>query len=112
MAAPTPTDLYPDSWITDYAFSTPNITIPTTTITDAALSDAEAAAATGDIRSVLYSILEHMYLAYTNMASADKPSYMTISRAQSVNNTTNRITKTYTFQFVCDQSGVDVLAES
>jgi len=111
MAAPTPTDMRPDSWITDYAFATPNMTIPNTTITDAALTDAECAV-DADIREILYSLCEHFYIAYDNMSSSDTPTYMTISRAQSVNNTTNRLTKTYTFQFVCDPSGVTVVDES
>ena len=111
MAAPTPTDLVPTSWITDYAFSTPNMTIPNTTITDAALSDEECHAATGDIRDILYSLCEHIYTAYSNMATGDRPAKMTISRAQSINNSTNLLTKTYTFQFVCDPSGIDVAAE-
>ena len=112
MAAPTPANMFPASWITDYTFSTPTMSIPTTTITDSPLTDAEAAHADVDIRSVLYSIAEHVYLAYNNMATADKPAFMTISRAQSVNNSTNRLTKTYTFQFVCDSAGVDVVAEA
>ena len=61
----------------------------------AEVTDAEAAEATGDIRKVIFGIMEMLYTAWSRIASADRPAKLTIYRSsQSSGGTT--LTHTYT----------------
>lgn len=64
-------DIHPTSWISNYSFSEPNITIPRTDFTERTLSAANAAGATGDVRSLLFSILEQIMAEQVDRVAAD-----------------------------------------
>lgn len=71
----------------------------------------EAHATDGDWRKVAYGLCELMYQKTLNTATADRPSQVTISRSSSVNDTTGNITRYYSFQFVTEPTGVEVVDE-
>jgi len=78
------------------------------------ITAAEANATTGDIRKILYGILEGIYVKYQAVAAvpANLPNRLTISRNSSVNSTTNLITTNYSVSFVLEASGLEVTAEA
>jgi hypothetical protein len=78
------------------------------------ITAAEAHATTGDIRKILYGILEGIYVKYQAVAAvpANLPNRLTISRNSSVNSTTNLITTNYSISFVLEASGLEVTAEA
>ena len=78
------------------------------------ITAAEAHATTGDIRKILYGIVEGIYVKYQAVAAvpANLPNRLTVSKTSSVNSTTGLITSNYFIQFVLEASGLDVTAES
>lgn len=78
------------------------------------ITAAEANATTGDIRKILYGIVEGIYVKYQAVAAvpANLPNRLTVSKTSSVNSTTGLITSNYFIQFVLEASGLDVTAES
>jgi len=75
------------------------------------ITAAEADATTGDIRAIMFGLLEQVYSVWYALATADKSTKMTITRSQSINQITSYITRSYTYTFVLNPSGVDVVAE-
>ncbi len=67
--------------------------------------------AAGDIRKVCYSLSEMMFDLYDAMATADRPAKMTLSRSGLIAGTGSQVSRTFTFTFVLDGSGLDVVAE-
>jgi len=75
------------------------------------VSSAEADAATGDFRKLMYGILEGLYSSYNAVPTADKPSQMLLSRSTSENSTTGLFTRNYNIQFKLDATGFEVAPE-
>lgn len=75
------------------------------------VTDVEAHASTGDWRKVLYGIMEMIYQKSLNTPIADRPSRMQVFRSSSTNETTGHTTRNYTFQFVTEAAGVEVVPE-
>lgn len=75
------------------------------------VTDFEANASTGDARKVIYGICEAIYLKYLGIPTADRPSRMFLSASSTVDSLTGRITKTYTFRFTLEPTGVEVVDE-
>lgn len=71
----------PSSWITSWSEDGTDINVPIASIGD--LTAAEADGTTGDIRKVLYEILEHIKTTNDALDSADQPTKMTISKSSS-----------------------------
>ena len=78
------------------------------------ITAAEANATTGEIRKILYGVVEGIYQKYLVVAAtpANLPNRLTISKSASVNSTTGLITANYSFQFVLEASGLEVTAEA
>jgi hypothetical protein len=72
---------------------------------------AEANASSGDIRKILYGIVEGIYQK-TLAQGANLPNRFSISKSSSVNATTGLITTNYSIQFVLEATGLEVTAES
>jgi len=101
----------PTTWIPGWSENGTDITITTLSTAFPQLTAAEADAATGDIRKILFAICEKIWTVWNALATADKATKMTVNRSSFVNETTGLITRTYTFQFVTATTGEEVEAE-
>jgi hypothetical protein len=72
---------------------------------------AEADATDGDIRKVLFALLEQAALAYAALPSANKPAKMVVSRSTNLRSDGN-LDRTYTFAFELAPASVDVADEA
>jgi hypothetical protein len=102
---PIPTALFP-GWTEDGT----DITLPIADLPE--LTAAEADAATGDSRKIIYAFLEQFYAWYNGLAIADRPSRITISRGTNVETSPGLFTRSYTFQVVTESGApLDVADE-
>ena len=76
------------------------------------LTDAEIDGTTGDWREVIRGLIEMCYQKYSNTDTADRPTYMTITRSTSTNDTTGVRTTSYQFQFKTDAPMGDLFPEA
>ena len=90
---PAPNALFP-SWAEDGT----NITVPLASITD--LTAVEADGTTGDWRAVMLRILDHVWDYQQGLATADKPTKVTISRTRRESGA--NIINEYRFNFSTD----------
>jgi len=104
-------DPTPTTWLPDWSEDATDITLPIASLPE--LTAAEADAVTGDIRKILYALLEKLYAVWAATATADRPDRMTITRASVVNDDTGAITRNYTIQLVTEASagGLEVSDE-
>jgi hypothetical protein len=96
-----PFDAKPSTWLgAGYSAAANAITMNTNdagsnkTLTE--LTDAEAHATTGDIRKVIFALMEKLYAAYNVTVAADRPTKLSIQKSVSVNTTTGVVTNVYT----------------
>lgn len=119
----------PGTWLgAGYSVGTGTITFGTNeNVTEAnrtfpALVEAgEAHATTGDIRKLLFAIVDGLYAKwlarvaiaaeYPTDATKAVPTKMTIYKSTSTNDTTGEVTRTFTFQFKTGVTGEEVAAE-
>lgn len=100
----------PTTWIAGWSEDGTDITVPIATFAE--LTAAEADAATGDIRKIWYALLQHMFDAYNDTASGDRPGKWTSTRSVSVNGTTGVVTTTFTNTIYTEILTQEVVAES
>ena len=84
----------PTAWIANWSEDGTDITVPLATFTE--LTAAEADASTGDIRDIVWALMEHLYDAWNDTASADRPTKWTASKSVSVNTQTGVVTNIFT----------------
>ena len=107
----------PSSWLGDgYSAndSTHTITLPIAghanqVFTD--ISDAEANASSGDIRKIMYGLMEGIYTKWNAANSTDRPTNWTMYKTSSVNTTTGIVSHTYQVQFNNTVSAQEVANE-
>jgi hypothetical protein len=99
----------PTAWFTGWTSNGTNITLPIANVTN--LVSGEADVATGDIRKILYHLLDKIWAVWTALATADKSTKMTIYKSSSTNVTTGQITHQYTVTFINEVSAQDVASE-
>jgi hypothetical protein len=75
----------------------------------AQVTDAEADETTGDIRKLVFGIVDALHLAWSRIASADRPTRMTIYKSSQSSGTT--LTHTFTIVFVNEVASEDVADE-
>ncbi len=75
----------------------------------AELTDAEADETTGDVRKLVFAVMEALHAAWAAQAAADRPTKLTIYKSSSVSGST--ITNTYTVVTVNDITAQDVADE-
>jgi hypothetical protein len=68
------------------------------------------ASTSGDVRQLVYSLIEPVADEYLSLATADKPTQMTVSRTATVPSD-NVLRKTYTFTMNLSFSGLSVVPE-
>jgi hypothetical protein len=87
-------DATPTTWLANWSEDGTDITVPLATFTE--LSAAEADASTGDIRDIVWALLQHLYDGWNDTASADRPTMWRSSKSVSVNTTTGVVTNIFT----------------
>lgn len=103
-------DKTPTAWLASWSEDGTNITVPLATFPE--LTAAEADAATGDIRKIVFAIIEKLWSAYNAAATADRPTKWTMAKVATVNTTYNTITSRYTITCVTDIGTQEVREES
>lgn len=103
--SPVPTD-----WIANWSEDGTNITVPIASFPE--LTAAEADAATGDIRKIVWAILEKLYQAYNAKATADRPTKWTVTKSSSVNTQTGVVTNSFIHTIYTEISTQEVVDES
>ena len=100
----------PSAWITGYALAGSDVTIPVSGLPGLTVAEANAGS-TGDIRKVAYGFNEALYQEWASLATADKPTNMTLSRSTSRNETTGIATVTYSTRFNMQINDLEVVDE-
>ena len=103
-------DKKPSTWIPNWSENGSDITVPIATFPE--MTDAEADATTGDIRKVLFAIMEQLWAKWLATATADRPAKMTINRGTSTDDRTGVVTKQFTLVFKTQVSGQEVADEA
>lgn len=105
-------------------FSTAQQATPNTNKTLPKVDDksagAESAPATGDIRRLLFGLIDGLYEKWLLRVAAAAlapttdplPTKMTIYKSTSTNDTTGEVTRTYSFQFKTEVTGEEVASET
>ena len=101
-------DMTPDAWFASWSENGTNITLPIGSVTD--LTAAEADVTTGDIREVLFKMLETLKAAQDALPTADKPEYMTLYSTSAFNSSGKVVTK-YSVTFTRDIATSDATTE-
>jgi len=102
-------DLSPNQWIANFSEDGTDITIPLASLTG--LTAAEADGEDGDIRKVLFAILNDVYTVWAATAAADLPEGMKIYK-QTGNAGGDNIKRTFVFEFHTVPGSEDVASES
>ena len=102
-------DKTPTTWITDWSEDGTDISVPLSSFDE--LTAAEADAADGDIRKIVWALMEHLYNAYNDADSADRPTKWTMAKSASVNTTTGVITNRFTTTIYTEIATQEVAAE-
>ena len=107
-------DKTPSNWLTGYAHSgnvcSFNTSGALTDVTFPELTNAEADEATGDIRKIIFAVLEGIYSKWINTPTADRPTQVTLTRTSQIAQD-NSITHTYTFVVRTVAAGLEVNEE-
>jgi hypothetical protein len=102
-------DKTPTTWLSGYTSDGTDISLPIANISE--LSAIEAAADTGDIREIVFAILEMLYQAKAAKANVDLPANMRISCSKSFDSNGDE-NRTYTVGFTLANTGIMVKDES
>lgn len=86
-------DKTPTTWISGWSVVGTDIVVPIASFPE--LTAAEADAATGDIRKIVFAIIEHLYQAYIATDSDDRPTKWTMTKMCLVDAARNVITSRY-----------------
>ena len=100
-----------DKTITDYiagwSEDGTDVTFPIASLPQLTAADADAT--TGDIRKVLFALLDQIYTVWTALPTAERSTKMLVSRSQSMSG--GKIGTSYRFDFQLDPLAVEVTDE-
>jgi hypothetical protein len=99
----------PSAWVASWSEDGTSVTFPIASVSE--LTAAEADGTTGDMRKVWYALNAKMFAEYNALASADRPTRMSLYKSVSVDPATGRSTITFTATFVTTEGSVEVIAE-
>lgn len=102
-------DKTPTTTFASYQYADSEVQIPIAALPE--LTADEANATTGDIREIIYSIVEKAYQAQQALDAADRSARLTIRRSTSINQDTDAVTRTYTLTFTRDTEGTAMADE-
>ena len=100
----------PNAWIPDWSEDGTDISVPIASFPQ--LTADEANGDTGDIRKLIFALVDKLFAKWAALAAADRPAKMTISRGTSVDDSTGAIRRSYTFTFDLESAGEEVVDES
>lgn len=101
-------NLGPSAWFPDWTATSTHITLPIASLPG--LTSAQAGAVSGDVRAVVLGFMEQLYAVYFDLASADKPEEMSITKSISSIDDGTTLRNRYTINLnteVLTQSVVD-----
>lgn len=75
------------------------------------VTDADAHATTGDIRKVLFGLMEAIFQAWKGVDVDDRPTMMTIQKGSYANVETGQIETTFTARFTAVAAGYEIADE-
>ncbi|MFA6043373.1 MAG: hypothetical protein WC718_00185 [Phycisphaerales bacterium] len=101
-------DPAPSYWIAGWAVDASDIVVPIASLTGLTLAEADGI--TGDIRDVLFSLIEKIWSDYDGLDAADRPTKMTITKNTGYS-TGGEIKRTYVIEFKTQVASEDVAAE-
>jgi hypothetical protein len=90
-------DKKPSTWLPDWHVDGTDVHVPIATFPE--LTAAEAGAASGDIRKILFAILEQQWNVFRALATADKPTMMNMVKTATINPTTGDEEHLFTIRF-------------
>ncbi len=99
----------PTDWLANWSEDGTDITVPIATFPE--LTAAEADAATGDIRKIVFAIFDELYDQYAGTAEADRPTRWTMDRQTTVDDSTGNLIRTFIARFETSMSSEEVVAE-
>lgn len=103
-------NLVPSSWFASWAEDGTNITVPIATFLGLTAADADGT--TGDIRQIVYSIMETIANGkLVNLNNNTMPANLDITSAATFDGDTNTITKVYTVTVKTEVATVTILDE-
>lgn len=100
-------DAQPSSLFASISEDGTNITLPIASVTD--LTAAEADGTTGDWRTLMGRIIDHVYAYYNGLAPADKPQKFALRRTRSESGASIR--RQYIIDWYTDEEAIDTTAE-
>lgn len=104
----------PTNWLTGYSLNTNAVTVNTSnagaTATFPELTNIEANATTGDIRKIVYAVIEQLYQKFQATPTADRPNRMSVTRSSTVGEN-NNISHTYIVSLTLAATELDVANE-
>lgn len=103
-------DPAPGSWIPDWSEDGTDITVPLATFPE--LTAEEADAETGDIRKVVWALMQQLYEAYNETPTADRPTKWTMNKVSSINSITGVVTNIFTMTMYTEITTQEMLDES
>lgn len=111
MAAIQPTDLFAGYELLAATDPAPSqgVFIPLSVLSN--LTAAEANETTGDGRKLAFEICRQVFSSVTGLATADRPSKMSVSRGTPTGVDATTVRQSYTLTFDLDVSSSDVAAE-
>lgn len=102
-------DKTPTEWLTGWSEDGTDITVPIGTFPE--LDADEADGTTGDIRRILFALIEKFYQEYNSRDAEDRPTQMRIYKSSSLNPSTGEVANSYSFLFTCALEGQEVKDE-
>ena len=103
-------DKTPSVWILGWSEDGTNITVPIASFPE--LTAVEADGTSGDIRKILFALMEKLISAWNSTPIADRPAKMNIFRSTNVNDQTGVVTKQFSLIFNTVISGQEVQDEA
>jgi len=100
----------PTNWIPNYSSNGSALSIPLASFPE--LTVAEADTVSGDIRKILFAIMEQLIGKWNSTNTADRPEKMTVSRSTGVNELNGEVTKQFVLTFVTNVLSQEVVDES
>lgn len=100
----------PQTWLTGLTDDGTTLSLPISSIPQ--LTAPEADSVTGDIRKVVFALMELLYSKWNALVLADRPKQMTFSKSVYTDVATGIVTNTYTVTCKTSVSVQEVIAET
>ena len=102
-------DKKPSSWITGWSADGTDISFPIASLPGLTAADADGT--TGDIRKVLFALMDSLLGVWYILDNADRPTQMTLAQNTSGGSDGQTLTQQYVAQFTTEVSEQDVADE-